>query len=487
MPLIDREQQKLFLRIVYDGAAHAGKTTTVRALAAILGRAVRSAEDANGRTLYFDWMEHQGGRFGDLTVCCQVVSVPGQAALAARRTALLADADVVVFVVGSRPDEVADGLASLESLRQQLAALGGERPPRPAVLLQANKRDLPEAVPLVAIREQLGFGDTVGVTESVAAHGTGILQPFVLAVRLALDRAEEMLRPGELPATNANLLTADHLLSRLRELDGEDQAELGGTEAGRGTSSGVPSAAIPAGWVWPPVEGRLILHEAASATISVEPTAAGDLRGEGGGWVAHAAAAARYDDEQEARADLREWAAWHAGLGRHLSAHRCIALGHDGTSYRLWQVLRRETSLEHQLGRLIRSADAESVAIGLLAGAEAVATIHAAVAPTGVRVGLDTVGLLDADRPAYVGLAPTPRGLRQRPTGFTPRELEVGTVLGPLLDRHAAALRNKGEAVRQQVLDRAQAHGREQLAAAIAELLAQPAGLTAAGAAVRRR
>ena len=63
MALIDSDAGEIVIRLVYDGPPEAGKTTSLRALAGSLTRPTYSpAEDADGRTLWFDWMEYVGGR-----------------------------------------------------------------------------------------------------------------------------------------------------------------------------------------------------------------------------------------------------------------------------------------------------------------------------------------------------------------------------------------------------------------------------------------
>src|SRR5262245_233839 len=108
MATYDAERGAIVVRIVYDGAALAGTTTTLQALARGFGRPIFSGDEAHGRTLHFDWVDFVGGRFEGSPIRCQLVSVPGQAALAARRRLLLETADAVVLVVDSTPGGAAE-------------------------------------------------------------------------------------------------------------------------------------------------------------------------------------------------------------------------------------------------------------------------------------------------------------------------------------------------------------------------------------------
>lgn len=452
MAFLDSARERVVLRIVYDGPALAGKTTSLKSLAEMFGRPVFSSESADGRTLHFDWMEYQGGRFEQLAVCCQVVTVPGQEAFKARRFKLLESADAIVFVVDSRTSELSSGLASLESLRGYLATLPE---PHPGVLLQANKRDLPGAAGVEALRKGLGLGETVGVTESVATDGNGVRQTFVFAVRLALDRVAELRSRGQLAAEALEIDSGPALLAALKELEGDSspaterrQAPLpaGLVEEHSGEDSrprlatseidpSLPGANLPTGCIWPPIEGRLVLHEATAEGVTLARSPAGDWRGSAGPWLIHSAAAGEYADGEQGRAALLAWARWHALLGRHLSPRRCVALGKGAAKgFRLWQVVRRETTLSQRVIRALRVPDVEEVARTLLQSAEALREIHDTVAPLGLRVNLETVGLLDSG-PAYVAWAPTPRGLGERPSGFAARALELRAAFAPVLEK----------------------------------------------------
>jgi hypothetical protein len=89
MAVLDRQNGCVVIRVVYDGAPMAGKTTSVAALGRGLGAAVFSPAELEGRTLFFDWLDYTGGLFEGHRIRCQIVSVPGQATLAPRGGRLL--------------------------------------------------------------------------------------------------------------------------------------------------------------------------------------------------------------------------------------------------------------------------------------------------------------------------------------------------------------------------------------------------------------
>ena len=218
MALLDRDRNVIVIRVVYDGPPEAGKTSSLRALAGSLGQTLYSPAEQNGRTLFFDWMDYTGGRFEGFQIRCQITSVPGQAELHARRAQLLVNADVVVYVADTTRPKLE---ATLDQLVRLPALVADVPPPTLGVILQANKRDLPDAVPLDELRAKLqGDGLKLAIIESVAAEGTGIRETFVFAVRLALDRVREQLRTQSLPSGQPEIETGEVLYERMRAAEG---------------------------------------------------------------------------------------------------------------------------------------------------------------------------------------------------------------------------------------------------------------------------
>jgi len=217
MAVIDPLSDALVIRVIYDGAPYAGKTTSVRALGSGLGSAVTSPGEIGGRTLFFDWLDYTGGLFEGRRIRCQIVSVPGQAVLAPRRRRLLDSADVVVYVLDSSAAAFGAERGYLEGLRATLARREG---PAVGVVVQANKRDLPDAVPVADLRQMLhSVGLTAAVVETNAAASSGIRESFVLAVRLALDRVRELLRAGQLKTEPPDINDQQALLDDLQSHD----------------------------------------------------------------------------------------------------------------------------------------------------------------------------------------------------------------------------------------------------------------------------
>ncbi|HYR28837.1 MAG TPA: hypothetical protein VEU30_10250, partial [Thermoanaerobaculia bacterium] len=416
MAVLDVEQNAVVIRIVYDGPPEAGKTTSLRALSASLARPMITPAVVDERTLYFDWLEYTGGLFEGYQIRCQIVTVPGQTVLAHRRHALLQSADVVVFVSDSTPDAVETTRAYMAEMRSTLDALDG---PPVGVIVQANKRDLATAVPLHVLRAAMPDSG-VAVLESVATHGEGVRETFVFAVRLALDRVRELLRNraldlGPPPVQNEvellRLLQARETPATLASSALESAVATSTAEVSQGSETDVPVAPdvnVPAGMIWPPVEGRVLLLDACSTSFVPARNTLGDWVGDSGTWRFHSPRQAVYADPELGRRALIEWARLHAAGQRWLSAPRIVVLASSGGMWRLWQIVKVVESLRDRVaqgedrsprGVLRRLLDAGRV---LLAAAESLP-----LAPCRLPITADLIRNVNG-APQFIGYLPDP-------------------------------------------------------------------------------
>ena len=218
MAVYDREQQRIVLRIVYDGPARAGKTTNVKQLSEFFTHRRRSdvlvPEELEGRTMFFDWMQLDGGLVAGETLRCQFVTVPGQRRLAARRKHILETADVVVFVCSSAERSLPGARVTLETLRWALRGVGRQDVP---LVVQANKQDLKTAVSLSAVRAALNLPENIPLLGGTANTGSGVRETAVLAIRAAAKAVEAFIFEHGIDALLGRAETADELLTSIRE------------------------------------------------------------------------------------------------------------------------------------------------------------------------------------------------------------------------------------------------------------------------------
>ncbi len=457
MAVLDREKEVIVIRVVYDGPPEAGKTTSLRALAGSLGQPLTSPAEEYGRTLYFDWMDYTAGRFEGYQIRCQIISVPGQRELAPRRWRLIKEADVVVFVGDSTASRIVESLESLRELSRFLARTAQHSV---GVIFQANKRDLPTAMPLEELRTLVhNGGNNLAVVESVASDGTGIRESFVFAVRLALDRVREQLQTNTLTIGHPDIDSSDDLMTHLRSResvpppDGLPSASLlrkvlaenddtapqtvpwkdvsvavGGDERPRS-----PDPSAPSGSIWPPVEGRVILQEAASARMTTHRLRSGGwAAGIGRGWRIFSSAETEYSDLEAGRETLVRLARMHAACKSLLSVNRCIVLASTGQgTWRLWQIVRAERALRDRLADLVHCSTDEAAA-RIVEAATLLCEIGSRMqsAPCPLPCTLDTVGYSERG-PVYVGLMPTEPLSTASPNGDL--TFGVGSQLGSIV------------------------------------------------------
>src|SRR5258706_12171304 len=176
MAVVDFTERQLTLKLVYFGPPLSGKTSNLRALhtkvdALNRGR-LMTLDTRDDRTLFFDLLPIFF-RTSNFSFRIKVYTVPGQPVHEATRKVVLAGADGVVFVADSSPDQREANRAAWQNLVTNLHALGLDTVP---IVLQYNKRDLPNRVPL---EECDRFEDPARpIVEACATSGSGVTQTF---------------------------------------------------------------------------------------------------------------------------------------------------------------------------------------------------------------------------------------------------------------------------------------------------------------------
>jgi hypothetical protein len=274
------------------------------------------------------------------------------------------------------------------------------------------------------LRQTLERVAPVAVVPSTATAGDGIREAFVLAVRLALDRVRVLAGSNRLPVGPPPEDDPEQLLARMRraELEAKPVGETLARSIAKSLEAELeptrPSAPPPSstgaehGMIWPPVDGRILLHEVAALDIRPTRTGRADWCGSGSGFRFHSTGDAVFPDLQSARNELIEWARLHSANTAHLSAGRAVILADAGSGrLRLWQIVRSEATLRERLAAALPLPDPRQVAQELLDVAIqlTVARDHFATTTVALPCTLWTVGASNSTRPTFVGLMP-PRG-----------------------------------------------------------------------------
>jgi signal recognition particle receptor subunit beta len=206
MVVVNKSVSEINAKIVYYGPALSGKTTNLEQIYERMppdakGKMV-SMKTRTDRTLFFDFLPLELGELKGFRTRMLLYTVPGQVYYNATRKLVLKGADAVVFVADSGASKAAENIESLRNLEENLNELGLTLDTIPWVI-QYNKRDLPDAVPVRTLENELNLL-RVPSHEAVATRGIGVYETFqgiagILYSRLA-ERLSVPVRKSAQPA-----------------------------------------------------------------------------------------------------------------------------------------------------------------------------------------------------------------------------------------------------------------------------------------------
>lgn len=193
MAFINEQTKEINCKIVYFGPPMCGKSTSLRTICtqAQSGKQGGLVSISNGddRTLFFDFVPLVLGKVKDFTIRLQLYTVPGQSTYEVNRKIIAKGVDGLVFVADSQLTKAEANLSSLKDLRTICEGEGhtwGEIP----MVIQFNKRDLPHAAPLPALRDLLN-PLKVPDFETVATKGEGVFDALKAVGALVLRSLRE--------------------------------------------------------------------------------------------------------------------------------------------------------------------------------------------------------------------------------------------------------------------------------------------------------
>ncbi len=199
MAVINFARREIEAKVVYYGPALSGKTTNVQVLHGLVPDTQRgdlhTLATAEERTLFFDYVPVQLGQIAGFHAKFKLFTVPGQVFYKDTRRVVLQGADAVVFVADSGDDRAEANIDALIDLEENLRSHGLDLASIPLVI-QVNKRDLPNARPVKDIEADLNpFG--VPMIEAVAFEGRGVMETLRAVTDLAAQRIRDNLAGRE--------------------------------------------------------------------------------------------------------------------------------------------------------------------------------------------------------------------------------------------------------------------------------------------------
>ncbi|MCA9600259.1 MAG: gliding-motility protein MglA [Myxococcales bacterium] len=195
MSFINYMAREINCKIVYYGPGLCGKTTNLqyiyeRTNPDAKGKMISLATETE-RTLFFDFLPLSLGEIRGFKTRFHLYTVPGQVFYDASRKLILKGVDGVIFVADSQIERLEANQESMENLRTNLAEQGYSLEKIPFVI-QYNKRDLPNTVPVEELRELLN-PMRVPDYEANARAGNGVFDTLKAVSKLVLT---ELRRGG---------------------------------------------------------------------------------------------------------------------------------------------------------------------------------------------------------------------------------------------------------------------------------------------------
>jgi signal recognition particle receptor subunit beta len=188
MSFINYASREINCKIVYYGPGLCGKTTNLqyvyqKTAADAKGKMISLATETE-RTLFFDFLPLSLGEIRGFKTRFHLYTVPGQVFYDASRKLILKGVDGVVFVADSQEERYDANIESLDNLRFNLTEQGYDLDKLPFII-QYNKRDLPNAMPVDELRRDLNL---TGVPdfEACASTGEGVFETLKAVAKLIL-------------------------------------------------------------------------------------------------------------------------------------------------------------------------------------------------------------------------------------------------------------------------------------------------------------
>lgn len=188
MTFINYASREINCKIVYYGPGLCGKTTNLQHIFESTapqsrGKLISLATETD-RTLFFDFMPLELGTVRGFKTRFHLYTVPGQVFYDASRKLILKGVDGVVFVADSQEERMDANVESLYNLEENLEAQGYDLMKLPYVL-QLNKRDLPNIIPVEDLTAELRRKEEP-VVEAVASSGAGVFDTLKAVAKQVL-------------------------------------------------------------------------------------------------------------------------------------------------------------------------------------------------------------------------------------------------------------------------------------------------------------
>ena len=193
MSFINYSSREINCKIVYYGPGLCGKTTNLQYIYAntnqqAKGKMISLATETE-RTLFFDFLPLDLGSVRGFKTRIHLYTVPGQVFYDASRKLILRGVDGIVFVADSQEERMDANVEALDNLMANLKEHGYDFFKIPYVL-QLNKRDLPNVLPVDTLAKELRRKNEP-VIEAIAFQGGGVFETLKEIARQVLTELKQ--------------------------------------------------------------------------------------------------------------------------------------------------------------------------------------------------------------------------------------------------------------------------------------------------------
>jgi GTPase SAR1 family protein len=183
--ILNYEDKKVQIKIVYYGTAMSGKTTSLKSLMSRYNKIddLYSVETSTGRTLVLDYGSlFFSGNEWDLEI--SLLSATGQDFYASTRPATLQMTDGIIFIFDSQLRYFEDNLRSWNEL---YLFFGGKIYDLP-IIISLNKQDLNNVLDPILIKNLLSLTNfrRYEIIKTIATKGVGVLKCFQNLMQLII-------------------------------------------------------------------------------------------------------------------------------------------------------------------------------------------------------------------------------------------------------------------------------------------------------------
>jgi signal recognition particle receptor subunit beta len=185
MAFTNFETREIHCKVVYFGPGGAGKTINLKSIYSTTATELKSGmvdmTGPGGPTPFFDFLPVSIGTIKNHHVKLHLYTMPSHPLYETLLHTMLKGVDAFVFVADSRMEAMADNLDAMTNVRHLLTDHGYSFPDVPRVI-QYNKRDMEQLMPVDILREELnpaGFPDH----EAIATRSIGTLETLQSVAR----------------------------------------------------------------------------------------------------------------------------------------------------------------------------------------------------------------------------------------------------------------------------------------------------------------